>query len=180
MKKKNPVIACFLVLLSVFAGNEVYGQHVIAEAGIQFTLNDTFWMQVTSNKDKTPTSTIYRFKRQALQTPEGKQVVPVISVIVEPVADSIDIMLYSSLKRVKTPLDIEEVINPGKDPLTFPNAIAFRGGFTDPAGTRHKTTLIYLIHKNKGMQMVMDIDQQLWDVFQEEFYGVIRSIEVVE
>jgi hypothetical protein len=170
--------AIFFITLALVSSN-LFSQQTLSEAGIQFKLNDSLWMRITTNKDKTPTSIIYRYKRQAIRTSNGNQVVPTISVVIESIPDSTDIMVYSAMKRVKTPLDIEEVITPDKGLLQYQNAVGYRGGYTDPTGTRHKTTLIYLINKNKGVQIIMDINLELWDEYKSEFDEIIRSIKAL-
>lgn len=170
-------ILCFAI--TVLFSSSLFCQQIIKEAGVSFTLNDSLWKRNTNQNDHVQNAIVYRFKRVPIETPDGKQVIPNITVVIETVQDSMDIMIFSATKRVKTPFDVEEVITADKGLLQYQNAIGYRGGYTDRTGIRHSIIIIYLINKNKGVQIVMDITRELYDEYRGEFDDLIRSIEAL-
>jgi hypothetical protein len=174
---KNYLLKAMInVVLALFFFNNLYSQQInIPETGISFKLKDSLWVRVVGQKDVTKEQTVYRYRRSAIETRDGKKYIPTIAVIVENVQDS-DIVVYAAMKKVKTPLQVDEVITPGKGLLSFENAIAYRGGFTDQTDTRHSVTIIYLINKGKGVQIVMDITNELFEEYKGEFDEIIRSL----
>jgi hypothetical protein len=171
--------AIFFIIIAVLLSSSLFSQQIIKEAGIRFNLNDTLWKRNTSQNDNTNNATVYRYKRIPIETSDGRQVIPNITVVVETVQDSLNVMVFSAMKRVKTPFDVEEVFTSEKGLLQYQNAIGYRGGYTDKTGIRHTILIIYLINKNKGVQMVMDITRELYDDYKGEFEDVIRSIEAL-
>lgn len=171
--------AIICVALSVFCSSSLFSQQIIIEAGIRFSLNDSLWKRNTSQNDNTKDATVYRYKRSPIETRDGKQVIPNITVVVEKVPDSTNIMVFATTKRIKTPFDIDEVFTSERGLLKYENSIGYRGGYTDRNGIRHSIIIIYLINKNKGVQVVMDITRELYDEYRGEFDDLIGSIEAL-
>jgi hypothetical protein len=178
MHKKNSKSILWVVIIMMISSN-VIGQQIIKEAGIKFNLADSVWKRNSSQIENTKDVTVYRFKRIGIDLKDDKQISPTISVIVETVQDSLNVMVFSAMKKAKTPFDIEDVIIPENYKMKFHNAIGYRGGYTDKTGTRHTIIMIYLINKNKGVQILMDITRYLYDEYGSEFDELIRSIEVM-
>jgi len=177
LKNQFKPILCFVI--TVLLCSSLFSQQIIKEAGIRFNLNDSLWKRNANQNDHIQNAIIYRYKRTPIETSDGKQVIPNITVVVETVKDSLDIMVFSAMKKIKTPFDVEEVITPDKGLLQYQNAIGYRGEYTDRTGIRHSIIIIYLINKNKGVQMVMDITRELYDEYRGEFDDVIRSIVAI-
>lgn len=168
--------AILSVVIAVLFCNSTYSQQIIREAGISFKLNDSLWKRNTSQNDNTKTATVYHYTRIPIETPDGKKVIPTIAVVIETVQDSMDVMVFATIKKSKTPFDVEEMFTSANGLMQYQKAIGYRGGYTDRTGTRHTIMIIYLINKNKGVQMVMDIPRELYDEYKGEFEEVIRSI----
>jgi hypothetical protein len=168
-----------IVSFALLFCNCSFSQQIIKEAGISFKLNDSLWKRNTSQNDNTKSATVYRYNRVQIETTDGKPVIPTIAVVIESIQDSTDIMVFSAMKKVKTPFDVEEIFTSAKGLLQYENAIGYRGGYSDRNGVRHSIIVIYLINKNKGVQMVMDITRELYDEYKGEFEDVIRSIMAI-
>ena len=171
--------AVFCIAAVLLSCSNLFSQQIIGEAGIKFSLNDSLWKHTPPQFNKEQNATIYRYSRSAIETQDGNKVIPAITVIVESMQDSFDVMVFSAMKRVKMPFDIEEVITPDKGLLQYQNAIGYRAGYTDRSSVRHTIIIIYLVNKTKGVQVVMDITRDLFDEYRGEFDEVIRSIEVL-
>jgi hypothetical protein len=176
---KNKIRAIIIIVIAVLYSNSMFSQQIIKEAGISFKLSDSLWKRNPVRTDKTTNSIIYQYSRIPIETPDGRQVIPVITVITESIQDSMDIMVFSAIKKVKTPFDVEEIFTSAKGLLQYENAVGYRGGYSDRNGTRHSIIIIYLINKTKGIQVVMDIPRELYDEYRGEFEDLIRSIVVL-
>lgn len=124
-------------------------------------------------------STLYIYKREPIKDKAGRSVIPNISVIIETVPDSTDLVMYSVSKRTIMPFKVKKVLTRSdKDAaFTFPHAVGYKGLYTDQGGVSHTIYALHALNQTKGIQVVCDVTTELFATCDQEFLTLLRSIE---
>lgn len=117
---------------------------------------------------------VYYFKRTPITDSQNRQVIPNISIIVES-NQGMDVVTYSAMKRIEMPFEVLEVFIPANINMEYENAIGYKGVYDDKFGA-HKIYVIFLNNKKKGLRIICDVTEELFDQVEPEFLDALTSI----
>jgi hypothetical protein len=166
----------FLILLLIVISLQIaYGKELINEASISIVLPNKKWE--LKDKQNTNGMNVYYFKREPIKDSLDRDVIPNISIIVEKINDSLDIVSYSILKRMKVNYNVDKVFIHDDGINNFVNAIGYKGSYTDQFG-EHTIYVIYAINNQKGIQIFFDVLSCLFDKLDPEFQITLKSLKI--
>jgi hypothetical protein len=170
---KKYFIVLYLLSISII-GN---GQELIESAKISLELPNNKW----ELKDKVERNgrEIYYFKRDPIKKSDGVNVIPNISIIVEDLKETIDVVTYSAIKRGQVHFDVIKTFIHEDGVITFKNAIGYKGKYNDVHG-EHTVYVIHGINNNKGIQIIFDVLTELFDHLDPEFKVTLKSIMAIK
>jgi|GEM_PF-1928063 len=171
MKKLPAIVLCLLFAISAAAQMQT-----ITEADIKFSLPNDKWHLHSNNTDNYPH--VYTYKRAAIIDKSNREVIPNISLIIENVPDTTDIVVYSGYKRERLKFTVEDAFSALSNPglLKHKYALGFRGNYTDSKNLPHTIYYVIYIHKGKAVQLVCDVTTELFAACKGDFDAVIRSV----
>ena len=153
----------------------------IKEANIKFDLPGPEWF--LADKKENGKIIAYIFKREPITDSTGLHVIPNIGVIIETIDSTTDLVVFSTMKRMKTPFKVNSMFmhdEPKKEiDFKFVNALGFSSEYTDTKGRLHNTYIIHAINGNKGIQIIFDVTKSLFNQVDKEFRKTIRTIETM-
>ncbi len=122
---------------------------------------------------------MYTYKRAPITDKNHREIIPNLSFIIEEVADTTDIVLYSIGKRERLKFNVLDAFTALSKPqlLKHKYALGFKGTYTDSKQLEHTIYYVIYIHKGKAIQVVCDVTSELFDSCKAEFDAVISSVE---
>lgn len=98
--------------------------------------------------------------------------------ITEKVQDSANVIKFSINKRLSASFEVIEMIDSDQEDaiLKYGYAIGYKGDFTDADSIKHSLYIIHLINRTTGVQIIMEITDELFKDYGKEFRSVIQSI----
>ena len=148
--------------------------HELKEGKIKIDLPNESWFLADKQEDNG--MTIYFFKREPIEDPEGRQIIPNIAVIIEDVEKDTDAVAYSALKRSRVNFEVSEVFTHEKGPIRFQNAVGYKGKYVDKGGLDHTIYVVHGINGNKGLQVICDATTNIFDKMEDEFLIALKSV----
>ncbi|MDP4218706.1 MAG: hypothetical protein Q8927_21125, partial [Bacteroidota bacterium] len=104
----------------------------------------------------------------------NRSIIPNIGVIIENVADKMDVVTYSAKKRGSASFDVTAMFIAGDGKINFVNAVGYKGTYTD--AFEHIVYVVHAINNKKGIQIILDTTTGTFDQIEPEFFEVLRSI----
>ena len=183
---KHTLLFFSLIVCSVFCNGQ---QDTIKAANLIFERPNSKWF-LKEIKD-TNGWTIYSYKREPIIDSEGRYVIPNISFMVEKIPDTIniDVIKYSVYRRGLFPAKTigmftgegensgpkyENTLSSPK--MQYKNTVGFIGVYKDGAG-EHTVYLNFLLNKQNGVMVIMDMTSELFRKYQKEFNDGLWSIK---
>jgi len=138
--------------------------------------NDSWAM--TEQQEKDGRAAVF-FKREPITDSEGRNIIPNLVIISEPVEEETNVILFSASKRALIPFSVEKVFtHEDESPiLTYENAIGYEGTYTDKLSLKHSVYVIHLLDGTTGVQIIMDMTSSLIEEYGKEFIRAISSIQ---
>lgn len=159
--------------------HEFKTDYVISEAGMFIKLPNSEW-ELTNKTDGQLAA--YIFKRSPIEDQEGREIVPAIMVYVEDATKyKQDVTLYSIEKRSQFQgkgIKVEKILIQDHEdyPLAYKNGYLTICSYSDN-GLDHLLYMIHIINKdNKGIQIYMDMTQNIAGEYDHEFWATMKSI----
>jgi hypothetical protein len=165
------VITILLLTLNGFC------QELINEAKISFELPNTYW--ALTNKKEINDKEVYYYKREPINDSLGRQIIPNISFVVEPIDKKIDVITFSAIKRGQVSFDVIKVLTNEDGFFKLKNAIGYKGTYTDKFG-EHTVYVIHTINNKKGVQIIFDVLSELFKEMDTEFLYSMKTLQVVK
>jgi hypothetical protein len=135
-----------------------------------------------TNKDEGSVSS-YIFKRNSITDSEGREIIPAIMIYVEDASKyDQDVTTYSITKRLQFQgrgITVEKILSyeSPEYPISYKNSYLTICNYSDN-GLRHILYMIHIINSdNKGIQIYMDMTQDLVDGYASEFWNAMKSIK---
>jgi hypothetical protein len=141
--------------------------------------SDERWEVQQNEYDSTHNRYVLTWSRFPIVDSLGRTVQPMIALILEPVADSTDVILYSVWKRRYTKFEVKRVFSDEHDEFSYPNVIAF-DGFYDKANVRHSVFVAHMIHRRTGIQIICDSTEELFHLVEDDMRNFGKSVQFDE
>jgi hypothetical protein len=178
-----PMQKILLYFFLFFSGFNLSAQDFfIKECKLKLTLPDKEWK--LGDKKEGKASVLYKFKRTTLKDSSDKKITPEIVVISENIKSYTDLKTYSiakqkpyaNLKNYK----VEKVFTESDGMLKLTYAIGHKASYTDADSIKHVFYFIHAVRDGKGVQVIMDVPADFFEVMEEDFTAVIRSLEYIK
>ena len=116
-------------------------------------------------------------KHTPLKDSLGRNVEPIMSIIVQHVLDSSDVIMYSIEKRGQVPFQVVKVLAYDSAYYSYRNVIGYEGTYTRE-GILHKIFVIHMRGASVGLQIICDSTDQVYAQVEADFRRFIKSIGI--
>jgi hypothetical protein len=147
-----------------------------SESGVKFTLPSKAW----SIKDKDVQKDSYTYityLRDSSGTNGKCTLSPSMTILIENVSESTDILTYSAKKRSRLTVKVDRMLT-YRDGISVQNGIAYKGYYTDKNNVEHVQFLLLILNMNKGMEITLDAPGTCGQQLEQEFAALIASFEI--
>jgi hypothetical protein len=182
MNRINVILFVFIIIHSVSGQNvtDLKTEYRIKEADLFVKFPNSNWDLANKEEGRL---TQYIFKRKAITDNKERQIIPAVIICIEDAsAYKQDVMLYSierqkSFINMGVKIDTISIQSNAGYPLSYKNSCIYKCHYTDNE-TNHILYMIHIINKeNKGIQIYLDMTQELAGEYEHEFIAVIKSIK---
>ncbi|NQT96110.1 MAG: hypothetical protein HQ562_00055 [Candidatus Marinimicrobia bacterium] len=150
------------------------GVYKIQEISLNISLNDN-WK--SDGKLANGPVTGYNFVHNAISDKQGNLVLPFIGIMFEQVPANTNILMYSMGKRTQLPpMKIIEVLSSDSKEFQLQTGVGYLGSYHDSNGVNHKIIVIHMINKTKGVQIIIDGTESVYQLMKKEYKNIINSI----
>ena len=175
------ILVFYSASLLFFCSSPVFAQDVVyIEAygsAVYFAPPDTTRWNLTQNQGDDGVGTrLVMFERNPITDKQGRKVSPVIALIVEPIADSSDVVTYSVMKRMDVPFDVSKVIGDDTTAFSYRNAVGYEGTYTKE-DVKHIVLIAHMRHKEAGIQIICDATDEVYHMVEKDFRLFIKLIQ---
>lgn len=123
---------------------------------------------------------MYHFRRQAIYDDKARCIIPNLAVISEDVPQGVGLIEYSVTKRTQAPYrDLSSVklawATPGN-----PGALCYLAQYNDPKGLAHKMYVVHSLMHGKGIQIIIDGTESVFDMLDPEYKLIIKTLRFVQ
>jgi len=117
------------------------------------------------------------FKSRSIRDSQGREVQPVIAVIVESVKDSSDVIVYSIQKRASTAFTVNKVLSFEDGYFTHRNSIGYEGEYKKQ-DIIHKLLIAHMREKSVGLQVICDSTDDVYNQVEQDMRNFILAIGI--
>ena len=163
----------FTLIFSVFLQFSIYSQGFkVSQTKLEFDLPNSEW---ALKEELTRGNQTYQFfKRTPIIDEQEREVIPNITIIVEPEV-SYDVVTYSALKRGEMPIEIEAMSIPTDHEMKYENGLIYKGTYKDKYGP-HRVYYVFLKNNDAGIRVICDVTADLFEQVAPEFMAMLKSI----
>jgi len=127
-----------------------------------------------------PGVTMYHFRRQTVYDSEARRIIPNLAVFAEEVPRGVDLIEYSVAKRTEAAYrDMSSVklawATPGD-----PGSLCYLAQYDDPAGIAHKVYLVHALVNGKGIQIIIDGTESVFDMLDPEYRLILGRLRFTQ
>jgi hypothetical protein len=174
-----------IILLGLFLTQSAIGQDttrefIIKEADLIIKMPNSKWTLTDYKKGKLAQ---YIFKRESIIDSQGGEIIPAIMVYVEDAKSyEQDVTVYAIMKQkplMENGVKIDKILtqNDTDYPISYTNSYFYKCHYNDN-GMDHILYMIFIINKdNQGIQLYMDMTQDIAGEYEKEFIEAIKSIK---
>jgi hypothetical protein len=172
------LIACNI---TICVAQNVNGPHSnvvqLPEAGLSVSL-PAAW---DSNPQihQRPGQTMYQFRRSPITDSAGRNIIPNFMMMIESVADDQGLIEYSILKRRNLPIKVLQVIAPENKEFGDVDGIGYLARYDDSPGLTHKVYVVHAIIKGKGIEVIIDGTESVFDNLDLEYRLILKSFKLM-
>lgn len=171
---KRPTL--FSLLIICFAFMKPGKTTRFSESGVKFTLPSKAWS--VKDKDVQKDSYTYiTYQRDSSGTNGKCSLLPSLTILIENVSESTDILAYSAKKRSRLTVKVEKMLT-YRDGINVQNGIAYKGNYTDKNNVDHVQFLLLILNMNKGMEITLDAPTVCGQQLEQEFAALIASFQI--
>lgn len=175
MKKLLFIIGLLTASPGVFAQKDYH----LKEGPLNVTIPNDSWMPI--NPVRNQTSVKYSYKRLNTKDTTGKLVFPEIAIVIEQVPVDMQLTQFSLTKQKPyqklSNYKAEKVFTDSDGMLRLHYAVGHKAYYETNDGVKHTFYFIHAIKHNKGIQVIIDTPASAFDLLEEEFTSVIRSLD---
>jgi hypothetical protein len=127
-----------------------------------------------------PGLTMYHFRRQAVYDAAARRIIPNLAVFAERVPRGVDLVEYSVTKRTQSiyrdmyAFELERA-TPGN-----PGSLCYLAQYDDPSGIAHKVYLVHSLVEGKGIQIIIDGTESVFDMLDPEYRLILGRLRFVQ
>jgi len=116
------------------------------------------------------------FERNAITDSKGREIKPVIALIIESVTDSSDVVMYSIAKRMNVPFDVTKVIGDDTTAFSYDNAVGYDGAY-QKEDVKHIVLIAHMRHLYAGIQIICDATDEVYKKVEKDFRDFVKSVQ---
>ncbi len=117
------------------------------------------------------------FKRLPLKDSLGQNVETVMSIVIQHVLDSSDVIMYSIEKRGQVPFQVVKVLAYDTTYYSYRNVIGYEGTYMR-GKIIHKIFVIHMRGASVGLQIICDSTDQVYSQVEADMRRFIKSIDI--
>lgn len=146
------------------------------QTNVYFDVPDTTrWSVERDELDTTIQKRFLMFTHTPIKDKKGRMVSPVIAIIIEPVPDPSDLVMYSVAKRSAVPYKVTKVFTSETHTFSYKNSVGYEATYTSE-GVPHSIYVGHMIYKNLGIEIICDSTKELLPKVKEDFLAFLRSV----
>lgn len=160
----------------------------IEEYGFSFQLPSEKWSFRQHEGNETIGKEMYLYKREPIIDSKNRPVIPNIGISFTRVPEDLDVLTYFANIKIALHRDLnynsyidKDMFNPNN--FNLKNAVGHMGTLTYPddiypGDIEHTVVMVHAIHNGIGIQITMDITTELYEVVEEEFKYVLKTLNL--
>jgi hypothetical protein len=174
-------IITLLILFSFSGFSQELAYIPVYGSKIYFAPPDTSrWELFQNSMDSISHKYVLMFKSVPITDNLGRQIESVISILVEHVKDSSNIVNYSLWKRTQVPFEVKKVLT--CDTINFswfacPNVIGYEGSYTK-VDIVHRLFVVHMRRAVVGVQIICDSTDGVYEKVESAMRDFIRSVGI--
>jgi ribosomal protein L35AE/L33A len=170
------VICCSKPKIHKQTANNSNDEIKIEEIQMVFSLTKNW--EKSGDKMMNGPLTGYNFIRKPIVDGKGMNVSPFIGIMFEEVPENINILMYSMSKRTQLPpMKIIEVLSSDSKEYKLKYGVGYLSTYVDSNGLTHKIIVLHMINSTKGIQMIIDGTESVYDQMKNEYIDIVKSIK---
>jgi len=178
-----------LILLSCTQLSPTYKKHSIVEIGSGIhkvtilELKLSFDLPVDWNAvpqiHRKKGQTMYHFRRDPVKDSFGRRIIPNLAVFIEDIPEGLDIVEYSVNLRMRESYSYLKIVGTKPGQFGELSGVGNIATYTEPVGLHHKVVIFQTVHEGKGVQIVIDGTESVFDDLKDEYDFVLQSLRYV-
>jgi len=158
-------------------GNKI----TLKEWGLSFELPSSEWNNTPFRHESKPGAEVISYWRNGVVDSNGREIVPVLGIVVVDVPENSDIVEYSAIWRMNFPTNqIDDVFTKDDELINLSYAIGYKMRYIDGYAIEHTIFLLHAINETSGFQISLDSTSKVFEQFESEFLKILKSIKFVE
>lgn len=160
------------------------GSVALGGAVLHFRLPSSAWS--AAPLEKNAHAVALGFQRAPIEDTEGRQVIPAITIVVEKLAESPDIVAYTMAKRMAVPFHVDSLFIWENEPrLKLKNAMCYEGNISYPDSANpsdpplvHRLVILHGVEGKFGIQVIEDSTDSVYATVRPEFRALLWSLSI--
>jgi hypothetical protein len=153
---------------------------VLDSAGISVSLPKA-WQRTPDVYDENPNVILYQFRREPVFDDRARKIIPNFAVFAEDVSRGTDVSTFSDKKRSSSIFAHHTILASPKTALGGVGGLCYISTYDDgPDRLEHRIYLVYSIVGNKGLQIMIDGTESVFDMLSSEYEYILRSLSKIE
>ena len=91
-----------------------------------------------------------------------------------------DVIHYSINCRMGVGFEVEKVFTHHDGIISLKNAVGYIGKYIDSQNIEHTIIVVHAIHKEMGVQIIMDTTTELFPIVENEFNKTLKTLKFTE
>lgn len=145
------------------------------EAGLEIQPESPLWTQ--AKKETLGTLLHYNFKRKPIRDSLNRDIVPNLSVLIEPVPKGISSPQdFARLCVKEVGYRVLQTLPAGSKGVSKTAGLAHYGSYTDSQNITHRIVVWYGIRQGKAVRVIVDTTDTVWSLCETEFARLLKTI----
>ena len=146
---------------------------------IYFEPPDTLKWNLDENSMQSSGKYWLQFKHSPIPDSLGREIEPVMAILIEKVIDSLDVVTYSMEKRTQIPypLHVEEVLTYENSHFAFQNSVGYKGSYQREDVT-HKVFIVHMRHAVVGVEIICDSTDGVYALVEQDMLRFIKAVGI--
>ena len=177
-KHMKTYVTMLFLLCSTCCGQQLAYIGVIGSK-IYFEAPDTLKWNLDENSMQSSGKYWLQFKHSPILDSLGREIQPVMAIIIEKVDDSLDVITYSIEKRTQIPypFHVEEVLTYENSHFAFQNTVGYKGSYKREDVT-HKVFIVHMRHAAVGVEIICDSTDGVYALVEQDMLRFIKAVGI--
>ncbi|MCC6299738.1 MAG: hypothetical protein IT314_10600 [Anaerolineales bacterium] len=151
------------------------------QLGLSFAFPSSDWDVNPYRHESKADAEVISFWRKGILDSSGREIVPVLGIVVGEVPEKSDIVEYSAFWRANFPKhQVDDIFTKDDGLINLPYAIGYKIRYTDQYSIEHTIFLIHAIKEKTSFQISLDSTTEMFPQFEGDFIKILKSIEYIE